>query len=122
MADAKKILIVEDDKSFLWILKQSFEAEGFAVVTAETGESGFDAVKSEKPDLVIADILLPKTDGITMVKHIRETDEKIPVIFLTNLKDTNHINEAVELGKQTNYIIKSDASIDQIVTMAKKYL
>jgi len=46
----KKILIVEDDKNFLWILKQSFISEGFAVVTADDGEKGLESATSEKPD------------------------------------------------------------------------
>ncbi len=118
----KKILIVEDDKSFLWILRQSFEAEGFSVIFASDGESGLDMAEKEKPDLILADILLPKIDGITMAKKIREKDPKQQIIFLTNLKDIEHIGEAVEIGKEADYIIKSDMHIDQIIDVVKKRL
>jgi len=118
----KKILIVEDDKSFLWILKQSFESEGFSVILAPDGEAGLDMAEKEKPDLILADILMPKMDGITMGKKLKEKNIPSQIIFLTNLKDVDHINNAVELGKETDYIIKSDVHVDQIIDMAKKRL
>ena len=65
------ILIVEDDKSFLWILRQGFEAEGFSVVFAQDGEEALEMAVSEKPDLILLDILLPKMDGITMAKKLK---------------------------------------------------
>jgi DNA-binding response OmpR family regulator len=118
----KKILIVEDDKSFLWILKQSFESDGFSVISASDGESGLDLAEKEKPDLILADILMPKMDGITMGKKLKEKNISSQLIFLTNLKDVEHINNVVELGKETDYVIKSDIHVDQIIDMVKKRL
>ena len=83
----KKILIVEDDKSFLWILKQSFASEGFTVLVAEDGEAGLDLAEREKPDLILLDILMPKMDGITLSKKLKQLNSGIPIMFLTNLKD-----------------------------------
>lgn len=119
---SKKILIVEDDRSFLWILKQSFEAEGFFIIFAPDGEAGMEMAETEKPDLIIADILMPRVDGITMAKKLKEKGIDIPTIFLTNLKDTEHIDQAVELGRETDYIIKSDVHVDQVIAMVKKKL
>lgn len=119
---SKKILIVEDDRSFLWILKQSFEAEGFFIIFAPDGEAGMEMAETEKPDLIIADILMPRVDGITMAKKLKEKGIDIPTIFLTNLKDTEHIDQAVELGKETDYIIKSDVHVDQVIAAVKKRL
>ena len=121
-ATNKKILIVEDDKSFLWILKESFVAEGFSVISAEDGEEGLKMAEEEKPDLMLLDILMPKMDGITMVKKLKEKGIKTHIIFLTNLKDTEHIAEAIGIIEETDYIIKSDFHIDQIVAMVKKRL
>ncbi|OGZ79109.1 MAG: hypothetical protein A2358_03950 [Candidatus Staskawiczbacteria bacterium RIFOXYB1_FULL_37_44] len=118
----KKILIVEDDKSFLWILKQSFTEEGFMVSFATDGQRGLDAAEREKPDLIILDILMPKVDGITLARELRKKGISSPIIFLTNLKDTEHIGEAVELGEGTDYVVKSDIHIDQIIEMVKKKL
>ena len=118
----KKILIVEDDKSFLWILRQSFDNEGFSVVFAQDGEEGLKMAVEEKPDLILLDILLPKMDGITMAKKLKEKGVNSQIIFLTNLKDEEHISEAVEIVKETDYIIKSDLHIDQIVARVKERL
>ena len=115
----KKILIVEDDKSFLWILRQSLENEGFSVIFAQDGEEGLKMAEEEKPDLILLDILLPKMDGITMARKLKGKGIKSQIIFLTNLKDAEHISEAVEVVKETDYIIKSDLHIDQIVDRVK---
>jgi len=118
----KKILIVEDDKSFLWILRQSFEAEGFPVFFAQDGEEGLKMAEEEKPDLILLDILMPKMDGITMAKKLKEKGIKSQIIFLTNLKDVDHISRAVEVSKETDYIIKSDLHVNQIVARVKEKL
>lgn len=118
----KKILIVEDDKNFLWILKQSFLTEGFIVFTAEDGEAGLVIVEKENPDLVLLDILMPKMDGITMSKKMKERGINSQVMFLTNLKDVEHIGEAVGSTKETDYLIKSDLHVDNIIAMVKTRL
>jgi len=123
MADInKKILIVEDDKNFLWILKQSFVSEGFSVFIAEDGEIGLDLAEKEKPDLILLDILMPKMDGIAVAKRLKETGNKAQVMFLSNLKDVQHISEAMDTVKETDYLIKSDFHVDTIVSMVKTKL
>jgi len=118
----KKILIVEDDKAFLWILRQSFDSEGFSVIFAQNGEEGLKMAIEEKPDLILLDILLPKMDGIAVAKNLREKGIKAQIIFLTNLKDAEHISKAVEIVKETDYIVKSDVHVDQIIARAKERL
>lgn len=121
MADLnKKILVVEDSKSYLFVISESLRGAGFAVATAENGEEGLEAAKSEKPDLILLDITMPKMDGIAMAKKIRETDVKVPIIFLTNMSDMKHVSEAMESGK--DYIVKADASVDDIVARVKDKL
>jgi len=70
----KKILIVEDDKSFFWILKQAFDTEGFSAVSAENGEEGLKMAMEEKPDLILLDIKLPNLPGNEVLKRVRDTD------------------------------------------------
>ncbi len=118
----KKILIVEDDKDFLWILKQSFENQDIEIVYTEDGEEGLAMAEKEKPDLIIIDIDLPKMDGITMAKKIKEKGIKSQIIFLTNLGDTEHISEALSAVGATDYIVKSDIHIDDIVARVKNQL
>ena len=76
----------------------------------------------EKPDLIILDILLPKMDGIKVAKSLREKGISSQIIFLTNFKDEEHISSALEVVRETDYIIKSDLHIDQIVIRAKERL
>lgn len=118
----KKILIVEDDENFLWILRQSFDNQNLIVLFATTGEDGLEIAEKENPDLIIADILLPKMDGITMAKKIKEKDIKSRIIFLTNYKDSEHITNAIDAAGEADYIVKSDMHIDAIVARVKDKL
>jgi len=118
--DSKKILVVEDSKSYLWILSQKLIEEGFVVTTAENGEDGLAAVEKDKPDLILLDIEMPKMDGITMSKRLKEANIQVPIIFLTNMSDVKHISEATETASE--YIIKSDISVEGIAARAKERL
>ena len=120
MADAKKVLICEDTKSYLWIISQKLEESGFKVVTAENGEDGLELVKKEKPDIILLDIEMPKMDGLTMSKRLKEAGDETPIIFLTNLGDLKHISEATETA--ADYIIKSDVNAEGIVERVKERL
>ena len=118
----KKILIVEDDKSFLWILRQSFENEGLFVLFAQDGQEGLEMAIKENPDLIILDILMPKMDGITVARKLKEKGTDSYIMFLTNFKDAEHVSQAVEVVGETDYIVKSDLHIDQIIDRVKKRL
>ncbi len=117
----KKILIAEDDRSLLSALQEEFTDEGFSVVTALDGEEGLIVAKKEKPDLFLLDIKMPKIDGITMARKLKEAGTNAPIIFLTNLDDLKHISDATELGK-FDYLIKSDWKISDIITKVKERL
>jgi len=116
----KKILIVDDSKSFLMVLKQGLLKEGFIVLTAERGNEGFAVAKEEKPDLIISDIVMPDMDGIAMARKLREAKIDAPIIFLTDMGGLEYIGAASELAE--GYIIKSEISIEEIVTKAKSKL
>lgn len=123
MENIKKILIVEDDLNYLAILQQAFEDEGFRVVCAKDGAEGLSLAQKENPNLIILDILIPKMDGIETAKRIKESNIETPIIFLTNLGDTNSINKAMESVKfDLDYIVKADVHINQIVARAKEKL
>lgn len=116
----KKILIVEDDKSFFWILNKKLTEEGFLIINAEDGEEGLKRVE-EKPDLILLDIMMPKMDGIEMAKKMKEMGKNIPIIFLTNMSDVEHMSNAISTVP-ADYFIKSDMSIDKITEVVKKKL
>lgn len=117
----KKVLIVEDDPNFVSILKQKFEQEGFLTFTAQDGKEGFNISEREKPDLIISDVLLPLLDGIDMVKKIKKDNADLPIILLTNVKDTSY-SDVIKKLKKVDYLIKSDVRLDDIVEKAKKKL
>ena len=117
LMNSKKILIVEDDEDFLSILKIKFASEGFSVVTAMDGEEGITVAEREKPELILSDVLIPKMNGIEMVKKIRESGDNVLVIFLTNIKDDDYTKDIKDVG--ADYLIKSDLRINDIVEKVK---
>ena len=83
MADSKKkILVVEDEKSISDIIKYNLQTEGFTVYTAYDGEDALAKQSSLDPDLVLLDVMLPKIDGFTVCKKVREKSA-VPIIILT---------------------------------------
>ena len=116
----KKILLVEDSKSYLFILTETLREAGFKVVTAENGEVGFALAESEKPDLILLDITMPKMDGIAVAKKLKENGVSIPIIFLTNMSDLKHVSDAME--NATDYIVKADTSVEDVVVRVKEKL
>ncbi len=118
----KKVLIVEDDKDFLWLLRQSFNIKDLEVFYAINGEEGLETAKKEKPDLILIDILLPQMNGIEMAKKIKEAGINSQMIFLTNLRDPQHISEVMNVAVGADYIVKSDMHIDAIIQRVKDKL
>jgi DNA-binding response OmpR family regulator len=78
-----KILLVEDDHNLGTILKEYLELKGYIVTREEDGEKGFKRFFSEKFDLCILDVMMPRKDGFTLAKEIRQKDKNTPLIFLT---------------------------------------
>jgi heavy metal response regulator len=78
-----RILIVEDEKSLAEAIKKGLEEEDYAVDVAYNGEDGLFMAENEPSDLIILDIMLPIVDGMTILKKIRETGVKTPVLMLT---------------------------------------
>lgn len=125
MADTalKHVLLVEDDTFLANIYKTKFEMEGFKVTVAENGEIGLDEAKKKKPDIVLLDVLLPKMDGFTVLKHMKEDASvaNIPVILLTNLGQKDDVEKGLELGA-VDYLIKAHFKPSETVAKVKKAL
>lgn len=115
-ANSYKILVVEDETAISEVLSERLKNEGFSVVVAADGEQGLAMVKTEKPDVILLDILMPKKGGLSMLQELRETEEgkNIPVMMLTNLSDTEDVNKALENGAFA-YMVKSDWKIAEVV-------
>ncbi len=114
----KKVLIVEDDQALLKVLAAGLGAKEFKVLTAKDGEEGLEVALNEKPDLILLDLLMPRMDGITMLKRLRDADgewgQKVKVIILTNLEDQDKLAAAVE-NRVYDYMIKSNWNISDVL-------
>ena len=119
-----KVVIVEDDKNLLDLYAYQFKNAGFDVVKAEDGRQGLSTIMSEKPDLVILDIMLPKLDGLSMLKELRLSPGSVgrtPVIVLTALSDKAFADEAMRLGAN-EYFIKTEFMPNKMMDKIKKHL
>jgi len=79
----EKILLVEDDKTLNFIVKDNLEQAGYIVTSVEDGEAAIKIFESGKFSICLLDVMLPKKDGFTLAKEIRQTDDHVPIIFLT---------------------------------------
>jgi two-component system alkaline phosphatase synthesis response regulator PhoP len=105
--DKKTILLVEDETAFRTIYQDMLDSGGFHVLTAADGEAGLQMALSQKPDLVLLDLNLPKLHGFEVLKSIRENKSTngLPVIILTVQGSDKDIKKGSELGA-TDYLIK----------------
>lgn len=118
---SKKILIVEDEEAIVKPLKMKLAIAGFEVKSAGDGEEGLAMMAKEKFDLILLDLLMPKVDGFGVLAAMREKHDRTPVIVATNLNQPSDVSRVFELGC-TNYYVKSDTTLDQIVENAKAAL
>lgn len=119
----KKILITEDEEALLKVLVTKFTHDGFTVFPAGDGEAGLAIALKEHPDLILLDIIMPKMDGMTLLKKLRADawGKKVPVIILTNLSDDRNIAEAME-GGVYDFLVKSSWDADDLVKRVKERL
>jgi len=103
----KKILVVEDNETNLYLIRFILEKKGYAVVAATTGLDAVALAVDEKPDLIIMDIQLPDIDGLEATKRIRasEADGEIPIVALTSYSMANDEEKALAAGC-TGYFTK----------------
>lgn len=119
----KKILIIEDEKPLRQALFDKFTREGFTTFQAKNGSEGLDMALKERPDLILLDIIMPKMDGLTMLKQLRsdEWGKKVPIIILTNLNDAENVAAAMEKGVY-DFLVKSDWKLDELINRVKEKL
>ena len=97
--DKIKVLLVEDEPTLLMIIQETLEEKGeFIVSTAKNGKEGLQKYHSMRPDVVVADVMMPQMDGFEMVEQIREIDRKIPILFLTARSSVDDVITGFKLG------------------------
>jgi DNA-binding response OmpR family regulator len=100
-----KLLIIEDDQGIQRMISDYFRHNGYEVVTASDGETGIRKAFDERPDVLILDIMLPKTDGFSVCRHIRERNPSLPILILTAKDDVVDKVLGLEMGAD-DYITK----------------
>lgn len=119
----KKILFVEDESVLQKTCGEVLRKQGYKVLSALDGEIGLRLAKTQKPDLILLDLILPKIDGFELLKKLKESEETktIPVIILTNLEGVGDVEKAIELGA-TTYLVKTDYNLEEVVDKIKSTL
>ena len=105
MSEKKTVLIVEDEKSIVDILRFNLEKEGYRCIAAYDGEAGLSAALSEDPDLILLDVMLPKMIGFDVCRTLREKGDNVPVIILTAREEEEDKVLGLEIGAD-DYITK----------------
>lgn len=122
--EKKKVLVVEDEPSTRQALKEKLTLSGFDIIEAKDGEEGLEIALRETPDLILLDILMPRMDGMVMMKKVRETDwgKNIPIVVLTNLSADEKITAGVVLDEPAYYLMKTDWPIEGVVEKIRSAL
>jgi CheY-like chemotaxis protein len=118
-----KILLVEDDNNLREIYEARLQAEGYVIASAKDGEEALVIAKSERPDLIISDVMMPKISGFEMLDILRNTPElrDTKVIMLTALGQAEDQSRASHLGAD-RYLVKSQVTLEDIVKEAHELL
>jgi DNA-binding response OmpR family regulator len=120
---AKKVLIIEDEQDLREALKTVISYENFETHSAGDGEEGLRLALEIKPDLILLDLMMPKLDGLGVLRALREDPwgKNVKVIVMTALDDLEKVAEVVEFGG-TEYIVKSNISLGAVVAKVKEKL
>ncbi len=118
-----KIAIIEDDQAISQMYRIKFEAEGYAVETAENGKLGLELIKQMQPDIILLDLMMPEMTGDEMLVELRATDwgKNVKVIILTNMGESEAPDIIKELGVSA-FIVKADMTPRQVAELVKKHL
>ncbi|MEE8391827.1 MAG: response regulator transcription factor [Anaerolineae bacterium] len=99
-----RILVVDDERRYVWATKTYLEAKGYEVLTAQDGETAIGLAVNEEPDLIILDIRMPGMDGYAVCQHIREFST-VPIIMLTAMAEDVDKVKGLEIGAD-DYVTK----------------
>ncbi len=120
-----KILIVDDEPAILRALATIFVQEGFETFTAGDGKEGLTLAMSFHPDIILLDIVMPRSDGMEMLRHLRNEGgawgKNAKVLIYTNLSYNEKREEAISVGV-TDFLVKANVGLAAVVTKAKEEL
>lgn len=119
----KKILIIEDDEEIMGLLSRKISDIGYQVIEARDGEKGLKLLRSDQPDLVLLDIILPNIDGLELLKRKQALPETkdVPVIVISNSGAPAEISQARRLGA-IDWIAKTEFSLQETIDKIEKII
>ena len=120
MADKLNILIVDDEKDFLEAISTYLNKEGYSTKCSQSGKEALEILKSERPDLVLLDVVMPDFDGVDTLAEIRKIYPDLAVIMITAYTSNKRIIEAEEYGV-TGFFRKS-SDFSHAAKMIKTFL
>jgi two-component system alkaline phosphatase synthesis response regulator PhoP len=100
-----RILVAEDEPDMLMGLRDNLQYEGYEVLEARDGEEALDAISRDRPDLVLLDVMMPKVDGISVCRQLRDAGYRLPILMLTAKSQEIDIVRGLEAGAD-DYITK----------------
>jgi len=121
---ARKILLIEDNQYIKELYTEVLQNSGYLVEIAEDGISGVKKVKKGGYDLILLDMVMPKSGGLEVITAVSQnppTTKNVPIILLTNLTKDAMVEQALSKGA-SSYIVKSDITPGQLIENVKKYL
>jgi DNA-binding response OmpR family regulator len=124
MSDLRKILVVDDEIDLVEMLTMRLESNNYQVISASDGQEGLDKARTEKPDLIILDLMLPKIDGYKVCRMLKfdEKYRQIPVILFTARAQESDIKLGEEVGADA-YVTKPfepDILLGKVAELLKK--
>lgn len=113
-----KILYVEDETATRLQVLRILQQNGYRCIPAENGQQGIELFKTDKPDIVLSDIMMPEMNGLDMAKKIREISPDIPLIIMTCYDDSDYMKEAIEIG--INQFVIKPVDISKLLAAVAK--
>lgn len=124
-ANGARVLLVEDDQFLRELMITKLTREGFRVLAAVDGREGMTMIQTERPQLILLDIILPGLDGFSVLQQTRASSDPkvaaIPIVLLSNLGQDSDVQKGRQLGA-TDYLIKANLTIDEIIKKVRKYI
>jgi len=120
---AKKILLIEDEKIMINLLEKKLTQEGYDVRVAVNGEEGLKAMREEKPDIVLLDIIMPKMGGFEVMEEMGKDPvlKEIPIVIISNSGQPVELDKAKELGAK-DWLIKTEFDPQEVVEKVEKQI
>ncbi|MCW5946940.1 MAG: response regulator [Fimbriimonadales bacterium] len=122
MSKSVKILVCDDERSIVRLIQVNLERQGWTVVTAYDGKEGLEKIKSEKPHIVVLDVMMPYMDGFEVLKTLRRDPEfqNLPVVMLTAKAQDKDVFEGYHFGADV-YLTKPFNPME-LVTFIKRII